>query len=152
MALCQSQEILQNVLPLIFFNVRTIFISSNTNKMRTNHDIVRELAERKLVETIIEKVTKKPVNLNNSNLEDLTEDVYLSLLQDRKLPIADQNNQVNFYIARIIMNNIASKTSPFYRIYLKYQNLSEPLSINLQSNINADSDIWGWILYNIYII
>lgn len=109
--------------------------------MRTNNEIVDELARQKVVEKIVERVTKRPANVDNPNYQDLIEDVYLSLLQDPKLLIADNNKQVNFYIARIIMNNIASKTSPFYRIYLRYQTMSEPLMLKAY-NIKSDTDIW----------
>ena len=103
----------------------------------TNIEIIERLARAKTVEKVIEKVVGKVEN----EFEDLAQDVYMSLLLDHKLQGIYERKQIMFYISRIIMNNIASNTSPFYRRYILPLKNSEPFNLKQHSNI-ADTDIW----------
>ena len=89
-----------------------------------NCQIVEDIVKQHLLENIIKKVTN---NSPDEDLYDLRQDIYVSLLQDKKLQIAYRNNQLGFYLARIVMNNIASSTSPYYRIYKKPRILNDGL-------------------------
>ena len=93
-----------------------------------NRTIVELIVRRSLLDNIIKQVTN---NSADPDLLDLKQDVLLSLLVDDKLSMVYGNNQLNFYLARIVMNNIASKTSPYYRIYKRPRLLSEPISKNV---------------------
>lgn len=53
--------------------------------------------------------------------QDLIQEIYLILLEynEDKLKYLIDNNMIKFFISRIITNNFYSKTSPFYKKYVK---------------------------------
>ena len=53
--------------------------------------------------------------------QDLIQEIYLILLEynEDKLKYLIDNNMIKFFISRIITNNYYSKTSPFYKKYVK---------------------------------
>jgi hypothetical protein len=85
----------------------------------TNNEIVENLAKAQVVEKMIEKITSTGAK-DPDSLPDLAQDVYLSLLQDGNLQgvYADGENHLRYYITRILMNNICSSTSRYYRTYI----------------------------------
>lgn len=87
--------------------------------MRTNIEIVNDLGKAQTVERIIAKITESGAK-DPDSLPDLAQDVYLSLLQDKNLPEvdADGENHLRYYITRILLNNICSSTSRYYRTYI----------------------------------
>ena len=86
-------------------------------------EIINELAINKTVEQIIHNVAK-------TDIEDLAQDIYLSLLEKPPELIENlfQKNQLNFFITKMVMNNIRSSTSPYYYTYLK--NKEKEISID----------------------
>lgn len=90
-----------------------------------NRAIVEGIARDGLLDNIIRQVTR---NRPDPDYCDLVQDLLLSLMYDPKLIVAQGNNQLNFYLARIVMNNIASSTSPFYRIYKRPLKMSDPIT------------------------
>lgn len=82
--------------------------------------IVGRIAEEKRVEKIVD-------NINNivRNKEDLIQEIYMVLLEydEEKLRTLYDNNQLNFFLVRIIKNQYFSKTSPFHRKYRKYYDI-----------------------------
>ena len=88
----------------------------------TNAQIINEIANGGLVEEIIQGVSYSKFE-NTENLKDLTQDIYLQLLQmdTKKLNDLYTKNQLRFWVTRIITNNIHSKTSPYYYMYKKAQ-------------------------------
>ena len=90
--------------------------------MRTNAQIINEIANNGLVEEIINGVSYSKFE-NTENLKDLTQDIYLQLLQMRTDKLNDlyTKNQLRFWIARVVVNSIHSKTSPYYYQYKKEQ-------------------------------
>ena len=88
----------------------------------TNAQIINEIANNGLVEEIIQGVSYSKFE-NTENLKDLTQDIYLQLLQMRTDKLNDlyTKNQISFWIARIVVNSIHSKTSPYYYQYKKAQ-------------------------------
>lgn len=61
-------------------------------------------------------------------LHDLAQDVYLGLLVDaEKTQTLYDKGELKYYIARILMNNIASSTSPYYRTYIMPLNMQDPI-------------------------
>lgn len=90
--------------------------------MRTNAQIINEIANGGLVEEIIQGVSYSKFE-NTENLKDLTQDIYLQLLQmdTKKLNDLYFKNQLRYWITRIITNNIHSKTSPYFYTYKKEQ-------------------------------
>ena len=90
--------------------------------MRTNAQIINEIANNGLVEEIIQGVSYSKFE-NPENIKDLAQDIYLQLLQmdTKKLNDLYTKNQLRFWVTRIITNNIHSKTSPYYYMYKKAQ-------------------------------
>lgn len=80
--------------------------------------IIEKIATEKLVETIISNVAK---NVTDEDLVDLAQDVYLTLMEkDEELLMGIyERGQMNYYLTRIVLNNINSKTSRFYYLYKK---------------------------------
>lgn len=101
----------------------------------TNNEIVDEIAKNKLVRKIIQRITKSGRTVSDADsLNDLEQDLYVSLLSDKNLVSVyeDGMNHLNYYLARIVMNNICSNTSGYYRRYLlprkKFASLLEAIA------------------------
>lgn len=105
--------------------------------MRTNAQIINEIANGGLVEEIIQGVSYSKFE-NTENIKDLAQDIYLQLLQMRTDKLNDlyTKNQLRYWIARIVVNSIHSKTSPYYYQYKKEQRQS--VNIN---DIDIDDEI-----------
>lgn len=91
----------------------------------TNAQIINYVANSKIVEEIIGGITYSKFE-NKENLKDLSQDIYLQLLQmdTKKLNDLYCKNQLRYWIARIVVNSIHSKTSPYYYQYKKAQRQS----------------------------
>lgn len=107
--------------------------------MKTNAQIINEIANGGLVEEIIQGVSYSKFE-NTENLKDLTQDIYLQLLQMRtdKLNELYTNKQLRYWIARIVVNSIHSKTSPYFYTYKKEQMQSVSISDIDIDNENRD--------------
>ena len=107
--------------------------------MRTNAQIINEIANNGLVEEIIQGVSYSKFE-NPENLKDLTQDIYFQLLQMDTKKINDlyTKNQLRFWVTRIITNNIHSKTSPYFYTYKKEQMQSVSISDIDIDNENRD--------------
>lgn len=107
--------------------------------MRTNAQIINEIANGGLVEEIIYGVTYSKFE-NTENLKDLTQDIYLQLLQMRtdKINGLYTKNQLRYWISRIVVNSIHSKTSPYFYNYKKKQMQSVSISDIDIDNENRD--------------
>ena len=83
-------------------------------------EIIDQLAREKRVETMLANIAKRPVS---GTLEDLCQMVYLILLEYDGAKIEDlwENGQINFFIARILLNQYKSSNSPFYKLFRKYE-------------------------------
>lgn len=74
------------------------------------------------------------VNIAHQNLtpdlEDLCQMVYLILLEYDEAKLQDlwENDQINFFLARVILNQYRSTNSPFYALFRKFQEKSIPLA------------------------
>lgn len=107
--------------------------------MRTNAQIINEIANNGLVEEIIQGVSYSKFE-NTENLKDLTQDIYLQLVQMRtdKLNELYDKGQLRYWIARIVVNSIHSKTSPYFYTYKKEQMQSVSISDIDIDNENRD--------------
>ena len=107
--------------------------------MRTNAQIINEIANGGLVEEIIQGVSYSKFE-SAENLKDLTQDIYLQLLQMRTDKLNDLyiKNQLRYWIARIVVNSIHSKTSPYFYTYKKEQMQSVSISDIDIDNENRD--------------
>lgn len=102
--------------------------------------IVSKIAEERIVENIISNIYK---NSNDEDLKDLSIDIYLELLEkdeDCLLGIYERG-QINYYITRIVLNNINSKTSRYYYLYKKNKSVTTPIDeSNTEKGERADYD------------
>ena len=96
--------------------------------------IIETLAQEKRVEALVENIAHHSLT---ADLKDLCQMVYLILLEydESKLQDLWENDQMNFFIARIILNQYRSSNSPFHAIFRKYQERS--LSIGDGISIDA---------------
>ena len=73
-----------------------------------------------MVETMVTNIAHKHMS---ADLQDLSQMVYLILLEydEKKLQDLWINNQMHFFIARIIINQYNSVNSPFHTIFRKFR-------------------------------
>lgn len=100
--------------------------------------IIETLAKDRRVEALVENIAHHSLT---ADLKDLCQMVYLILLEydESKLQDLWENDQINFFIARIILNQYRSSNSPFHAIFRKYQERSlyigDGISINTLDKI-----------------
>lgn len=83
---------------------------------------IKEIAENRIVEKLINKISPTA-----TAKEDLIQDIYLSLLNNSDKIDNIPNDEIKYYITKIILNNIKSVNSPYYRLYVKYDLLKQEL-------------------------
>lgn len=95
--------------------------------------IIETLAREKRVEAMVENIAHQDMT---ADLKDLCQMVYLVLLEYDEAKILDlwQNDQINFFLARIIINQYRSSNSPFHYLFRKFQERS----ISIGSGVNLD--------------
>lgn len=88
--------------------------------MKTKTEIIEAIARDRMVETMVTNIAHKPMS---ADLEDLSQMVYLILLEydEKKLQDLWENNQMHFFVARIIVNQYNSVSSPFHTIFRKFR-------------------------------
>lgn len=86
----------------------------------TKREIIGRMAEERMVETAINNIAKT----NSDVLNDLSQEIYLDLLQkdEQKIVKLYESNQIRFFVVRMILNNLFSKNSPFYQTFKKNTN------------------------------
>lgn len=89
--------------------------------------IVEQLAKDKVVEGIARNLKVPP-----DEIDDLAQEVYLILLEydQGKLRKIYVNNEINYFITKVLMNQYFSKTSKYHYTYRKYY--------EMLNNINTD--------------
>lgn len=103
----------------------------------TINEVVGEIARQRIVENIVNRVTSSGDTAQDPvSLADLVQDIYLSLLEDEKIVDIYQEGHANFYIARIVTNNICSSSSRYYRNYL----LPKKRNVSINDAIRKDLD------------
>ena len=88
--------------------------------MESKTHIIETLAKERRVETMVENIAHHSLT---ADLKDLCQMVYVILLEYDETKLLDlwENNQINFFLARIIINQYRSSNSPFHTIYRKFQ-------------------------------
>ena len=96
----------------------------------TKNGIIEKWAKEKKVETLIKKHTDFS---NNPYIEDLTQDIYIELaLKDNELIEKLENeNEIDYFLTKIIRNNLYSKTSPFFYKYQKLRKITDEIDVNV---------------------
>ena len=90
-------------------NVPSVTASSATQ-------VVGIIASTGCIETIIANITK---GKEEDTYKDLAQDLYLSLLKDKTTVEAYNEGHIQFYVTRLVLNNVISSTSSYYRTYRK---------------------------------
>ena len=85
--------------------------------MKTKTEIVEAIAKDRMVETMVTNIAHKPMS---ADLQDLW-----------------INNQMHFFIARIIINQYNSVNSPFHTIFRKFRLMVDE-SIQFATGNNMD--------------
>ena len=82
--------------------------------------IIDTLANQRRVEALVENIAHHALT---ADLKDLCQMVYLILLEYDETKLLDlwENDQINFFLARIIINQYRSSNSPFHTIFRKMQ-------------------------------
>lgn len=104
--------------------------------METKQYIVETLARERRVETMVENIAHQSLT---ADLQDLCQMVYVILLDYDEGRLLDlwENGQINFFLARVIINQYRSSNSPFHTLFRKFQERSVYLGVG--TNINEDA-------------
>lgn len=97
--------------------------------MLTNREIVEALAKERRVEGMLEKIAGRPIT---GDLCDLVQEVYMVILCYNSAKLSDlwEHGQINFFIARILLNQYNSANSPFHYTYRVPLLRSRPVNEN----------------------
>ena len=95
--------------------------------------IIDTLAREKRVEALVENIAHHALT---ADLKDLCQMVYLIMLEYDETKLLDlwENDQMNFFLVRIIINQYRSSNSPFHSLFRKFQERS--VSLGVGSDIN----------------
>lgn len=91
-------------------------------------DIIREILDSGLLTTCVDYQLKKQPQ-HYENRDDIISDAWIWLLtyDEAKLQDAYENKHLNALLTRYLQNQLFSKTSEYYRKYIKLSSLSEDL-------------------------
>ena len=80
-------------------------------------EIIQEISKNKVVEEIVYNIGDR----GDEDLKDLIQDIYINLLEkeDNLIETLYNENQLKYFIIRMVVNNIHSKNSPYYTKYKK---------------------------------
>ena len=95
--------------------------------------IIETLAKERRVEALVENIAHQPLT---ADLKDLCQMVYMILLEydEEKLLDLWENDQINFFLVRIIINQYRSSNSPFHTIFRKFQERCAYLGVGTDIN------------------
>lgn len=95
--------------------------------MKSKLEIIEAVAKSRIVETMVENIAHQSLT---ADLKDLAQMVYMILLEYDETKLQDlwDNDQMRFFIARIIINQYRSSNSPFHAIFRKYQGKTEDIT------------------------
>lgn len=91
--------------------------------MASKKEIIEALATDRVVEAMVENIAHHTLT---ADLKDLCQMVYIILLEydEEKLQDLWNNDQMRFFLARVILNQYRSNNSPFYKLFRKFQERS----------------------------
>lgn len=101
----------------------------------TPNDIITKMATDKYVENLIESVSGKKIK-NDDTLNDLSQMIYEQLLTKDidKVQNLWENNEMNFYVTKIITNSLYSTTSRYYYLFKKNNKYQDIDTVNITDN------------------
>ena len=106
---------------------------------KTKQEIIAEWADQRKVEQILMNIIKR--HTLSDYEEDLAQDIYLTLLKepDEKIISLYEKNQSNYYISRLLSNNVNSRTSRYYYLYRRFRLNSEPIRYDDSADYDDDT-------------
>ena len=95
--------------------------------------IIETLAQEKRVEALVENIAHHSLT---ADLKDLCQMVYMILLEYDEVKLQDlwENDQMNFFLVRVILNQYRSSNSPFHTIFRKFQERSVYMGVGADIN------------------
>jgi len=104
----------------------------------TKTEIVNEIANKRMIEQIISNISKG----NFEDTEDLAQDLYLELLEkpEEKVVTLYNKKQMNFFLTRIVMNNLYSQNSRYYYNYARWRQKRSEFTYNDDIDVNDDDE------------
>ena len=104
--------------------------------METKVHIIETLARERRVEALVENIAHHTLT---ADLKDLCQMVYLVLLEYDETKLLDlwENNQINFFLARVIVNQYRSSNSPFHYIFRRFQERCVYMGVGADINDSA---------------
>lgn len=95
--------------------------------MYSKNEIVSEIYKSELIPTLC-----KNMGVKQNDADDLIQEIYMILLEydDAKIKKMYEDNQLKFFLVRIITNQYFSCNSPYYKKYKKYYQLIDGNIIN----------------------
>lgn len=105
---------------------------ANSSASLTNAEILEIYLDNGLIRRCIECQFSKVED--KQFMDDFFQDLCLIILEydNEKLNNAHRNKHFNAFITRIIINNIFSNTSPYYRQYYKFMDKSNNVYIDVE--------------------
>ena len=102
----------------------------------TKHEIIEKYAKEGKIKKFITNVCKD----NKLEQKDFEQDLYLILLETEEVKIVGlyERGELDYYINRIICNQIKSTSSPFYKMYKKNQLLQDEITNKHKDEIADD--------------
>lgn len=102
----------------------------------TKNEIINEWARQRKIETLLESLDTK--GENPQDLEELCQDLYIVLLEEdeNKIERLYEKNQIDYYLLRLLKNNLYSKTSRYYYRYKK-NNMDDLKDVDDKENKKA---------------
>lgn len=90
----------------------------------TKSSVISILARKKVIEKLV-----KFYNLSSPYCKDLCQDLYVELLnkEDKLIVGLYERNEIEYYIRKMISNNVNSSTSPFYKNYEKFRKTADEI-------------------------
>lgn len=90
--------------------------------MNRKNKIITKLYNEGLVQTLVSRYAD---DLLPQDLEDITQDifVYICEFSEEKIEKLFDDNILNFYVVKIIKNQMKSKTSAVYKNYRKFNKI-----------------------------
>jgi hypothetical protein len=91
--------------------------------MTKRNKIITRLYNEGLVQTL---VTRYADDLSDDDIQDITQDIFVYICEfpDEKIERLFNDNVLNFYVVKIIKNQLKSSTSAVYKNYKKFKNLT----------------------------
>lgn len=90
----------------------------------SKYEIIEQLAKEKTIEEIIGNITQR----SDDTLNDLAQMLYEDLLlkDEEKIKKLYADKQLKFFVTRMVLNSINSKTSRFYYLF-RFNNITQEL-------------------------